>query len=61
MRLDEWTRLIAGIFVLLAVVLGATVRPSSNYAACVAAHMMQSAFTSWCPMMSWLRGMSVSE
>ena len=47
MRLDEFLRLIAGVFVLLAVVLGATVHPYWNYfAAFVALNLIQSAFTS---------------
>ena len=62
MRLNEWLRLIAGAFVLLAVLLGATVHPSYNYfAAFVAANLIQSAFTGWCPMMALLRRMGVQE
>lgn len=62
MRLNEWLRLIAGIFVLLAIVLGATVHPSWNYlAAFVAVNLVQSAFTGWCPMMALLRKLGVQE
>lgn len=62
MRLNEWLRLIAGLFVLLAVVLGATVHPYYNYfAAFVAANLIQSSFTSWCPMMALLRRLGVQE
>lgn len=62
MRLNEWLRLIAGAFVLLAVLLGATAHPSYNYfAAFVAANLIQSAFTGWCPMMALLRRMGVQE
>lgn len=62
MRLNEGLRLIAGIFVLLAVILGATVHPYWNYfAAFVAANLVQSAFTGWCPMMALLRRLGVQE
>ena len=53
---------IAGVFVLVAVVLGATVHPSWNYfAAMVAANLIQSAFTGWCPMMALLRKLGLQE
>ncbi len=62
MTVNEWLRLIAGGFVLLAVVLGATVHPYYNYfAAFVAANLIQSAFTGWCPMMALLRRLGVRE
>ncbi|MBX3236048.1 MAG: DUF2892 domain-containing protein [Nitrospiraceae bacterium] len=62
MRLNEWLRLIAGGVVLLAVFLGATVHPYYNYAAAfVAANLIQSAFTGWCPMMALLRKLGVQE
>ena len=62
MRLNEWLRLIAGAFVLLAVVLGAAVHPYWNYfAAFVAANLIQSSFTGWCPMMALLRKLGVQE
>ncbi|QPD02319.1 MAG: Rhodanese [Candidatus Nitrospira kreftii] len=62
MRLNERLRLIAGIFVLAAVILGATVHPYWNYfAAFVALNLIQSAFTSWCPMMALLRKFGVQE
>lgn len=62
MKLNEWLRLIAGCFVLLAVVLGATVHPYWNYvAAFVGLNQIQSAFTGWCPMIVFLRRMGVQE
>lgn len=62
MRLNEWLRLIAGVFVLGAVVLGATVHPYYNYfAAFVAANLIQSSFSGWCPMMALLRRLGVQE
>ena len=62
MKLNELLRLIAGVFVLIAVVLGATVHPYYNYfAAFVAANLIQSSFTGWCPMMALLRRLGVHE
>lgn len=62
MTVNEWLRLIAGCFVLLALVLGATVHPYYNYvAAFVAANLIQSAVTGWCPMMALLRRFGVRE
>lgn len=62
MRLNELLRLIAGVVVLLAVVLGSTVHPYWNYlAAFVAVNLIQSAFTGWCPMMALLRRLGIQE
>ncbi|MCP9452373.1 MAG: DUF2892 domain-containing protein [Nitrospira sp.] len=62
MKLHELLRLIAGVFVLVAVVLGAIVHPYWNYfAAFVAVNLIQSAFTGWCPMMVLLRKLGVQE
>ncbi|HQR12969.1 MAG TPA: DUF2892 domain-containing protein [Nitrospira sp.] len=62
MKVNEWLRLIAGLFVLVAVVLGATVHPYYNYfAAFVAANLIQSSFSGWCPMMALLRRLGVHE
>lgn len=62
MKVNEWLRLIAGLFVLLAVILGATVHPYWNVlAAFVALNLIQSAFTGWCPMMALLRKLGVQE
>jgi len=62
MNLNEMLRLIAGVFVLVAVVLGATVHPYWNYvAAFVAVNLIQSAFTGWCPMMALLRKLGIQE
>jgi len=50
------------VFVLASVVLGATVHPAYNYfAAFVAANLIQSSFTGWCPMMALLRRLGVQE
>lgn len=62
MRLNERLRLIAGVFVLTAVILGALVHPYWNYfAVFVALNLIQSAFTGWCPMMMLLRKLGVQE
>jgi membrane protein implicated in regulation of membrane protease activity len=62
MKLNEWLRLIAGLFVLAALILGVTVHPYWNYlAVLVAANLIQSAFTGWCPMMALLRKLGVQE
>jgi hypothetical protein len=62
MKIQDWLRLIAGVFVLLSVVLGATVHPAWNYvAAFVAVNLIQSAFTGWCPMMALLRALGVRD
>lgn len=62
MNLNELLRLIAGAFVLVAVILGATVHPYwSFFAALVAVNLIQSAFTGWCPMMALLRKLGVQE
>ena len=62
MNVNEWLRLIAGLFVLIAVVLGATVHPYYNYfAAFVALNLIQSSFSGWCPMMALLRRLGVHE
>ena len=62
MKLNERLRLIAGIFVLVAVILWATVHPYWNYfAGFVAVNLIQSAFTGWCPMMALLRKLGVQE
>ncbi|MDF0642450.1 MAG: DUF2892 domain-containing protein [Nitrospira sp.] len=62
MKLNELLRLIAGVFVLLAIFLGATVHPSWNYfAVFVALNLIQSAFSGWCPMMALLRKFGVQE
>jgi len=62
MKLNEALRLIAGSFVLVALVLGVTVHPYWNLlAAVVALNLVQSAFTRWCPMMALLRKLGVQE
>ncbi len=62
MRLNESLRLIAGIFVLASIGLGALVHPYwYGLAAFVALNLIQSSFSRWCPMMTLLRRLGVQE
>ncbi len=62
MDINAWLRLIAGSFVLLSLLLGIYV---SKYwfffTGFVALNQIQSAFSSWCPMMTFLRKLGVKE
>jgi hypothetical protein len=56
MTVDRALRLIAGTFVLASVLLGMYVHPGFYwFTAFVGLNLFQSAFTSWCPMMTILR------
>ena len=62
MTIERYLRLIAGLFVLLTVILGYWQSPYwFLFTAFVALNLMQSAFTNWCPMMTFLRWMGVKE
>lgn len=57
MTVERYLRLIAGTFVLLSVLLGYFYSPYwFLFSAFVAVNLIQSAFTNWCPMMTFLRG-----
>jgi len=62
MLLNDWLRLIAGTFVLISVILGLLF---SNYwfifTILVALNLIQSAFTKWCPMITFLKKVGVKE
>ena len=62
MLLNDWLRLIAGTFVLISVVLGLLF---STYwfilTIFVALNLIQSAFTKWCPMITFLKKLGVKE
>jgi len=62
MLLNEWLRLIAGTFVLMSVILGLL---HSSYwfilTIFVALNLMQSAFTKWCPMITFLKKLGIKE
>jgi hypothetical protein len=56
MNIERYVRLIAGIFVLLSLALGYWVNPYwFLFTAFVGLNLFQSAFTNWCPMMTFLR------
>jgi hypothetical protein len=62
MLLNDWLRLIAGTFVLISVILGLV---HSSYwfilTIFVALNLIQSAFTKWCPMITFLKKLGVKE
>ena len=56
MTIERALRMIAGLFVTLAVLLGMYVHPAFYwFAVFVGLNLFQSAFTNWCPMMALLR------
>jgi len=62
MTLEPMLRLIAGIFVVASVLLGMYVHPYFLwFTVFVGANLFQSAFTNWCPMMTFLRKAGVKE
>ena len=62
MTIDRWLRAIAGFFVMASVVLGHFVSPNWYFfTAFVGLNLFQSAFTRWCPMITFLRKLGVPE
>lgn len=60
MSVDRYLRLIAGTIVLVTLVLGTYHSPRWFYfTGFVALNLMQSAFSDWCPMMTFLRKLGV--
>jgi hypothetical protein len=60
MTVERALRLIAGSFVLLSLALGYWVSPYWYlFTAFVGLNLLQSGFTNWCPMMSFLRRFGV--
>ena len=58
MTVEQALRLIGGSFVALSVLLGILVSPwFFAFTVFVAANLVQSAFTNWCPMMTFLKWM----
>ena len=56
MTLEAMLRLIAGVFVVASVALGYLVSPYFLlFTAFVAVNLIQSSFTGWCPMMTFIR------
>ena len=62
MNRERWTRLIAGTFVLVSLMLGTFVSPYWYlFTAFVGANLLQSALTRWCLMDDILRQLGVQE
>ena len=60
MNIERYLRLIAGAFVMLSLALGYFVSPYWYLlTAFVGLNLFQSAFTNWCPMMTFLRKMGI--
>lgn len=60
MTVERWLRLIAGTFILLSLALGTWVHPNWYwFTAFVGINLLQSGFTNWCPMMTFLRRFGV--
>ena len=60
MTVDRYLRMIAGFFVVLSLALGHWVNPNWYYfTAFVGLNLIQSAFTNWCQMMTFLRKLGV--
>ena len=60
MTIDRYLRMIAGFFVMLSVALGHWVHPAwFLFTAFVGLNLFQSAFSNWCPMMTFLRKLGV--
>ncbi len=56
MSVDRYLRMVAGFFVVLSVALGYYVSPYWYlFTVFVGLNLFQSAFTNWCPMMTFLR------
>lgn len=62
MTLDRYLRMIAGALVLISLALGYWVDPHwFLLTAFVGLNLFQSAFTNWCPMMTFLRKAGVKD
>lgn len=62
MTIERYLRLIAGLFVLASLLLGYYVSPYwFLLTGFVALNLIQSAFTNWCPMMTFLRRLGARE
>lgn len=62
MTIERLLRMIAGGFVLLSVALGYWVHPGWYlFTAFVGLNLFQSAFTNWCPMITFLKKLGVKS
>ncbi|MGE5569709.1 MAG: DUF2892 domain-containing protein [Rhodospirillales bacterium] len=62
MTLERYLRMIAGLFILLSLALGTWVDHKWYYfTAFVGLNLLQSAFTNWCPMITFLKKLGVKS
>ena len=62
MTVDRWLRAIAGAFIMASLALGFLVNPNWYFfTAFVGLNLFQSAFTKWCPMITFLRKLGVPD
>ena len=62
MSIERYLRMIAGFFVMLSVALGYFVSPAWYFfTAFVGLNLFQSAFTNWCPMITFLKKLGVGS
>jgi hypothetical protein len=62
MTVDRYLRLIAGALVVISLALGLYVNPYwFLFTAFIGLNLFQSAFTNWCPMMTFLRKLGVRD
>ena len=62
MTIDRYLRMIAGAFVVISVALGHWVSPYWYlFTVFVGLNLFQSAFSNWCPMMSFLRKLGAHQ
>jgi hypothetical protein len=62
MTVERYLRMIAGFFVMLSVLLAVTVDIRWLYfTAFVGLNLFQSAFTNWCPMITFLKKLGVRQ
>jgi hypothetical protein len=60
MTVERYLRLVAGLFVMLSVALGYWVHPAwFLFTGFVGLNLFQSAFSNWCPLMTFLRKLGV--
>ncbi len=62
MTVERYLRLVAGVLVLASILLGYYVSPYwFLFTGFIALNLIQSAFTDWCPMMTFLRRLGVKD
>ena len=62
MTLHRYLRMIAGAFVVISLSLGYFVHPGWYlFTLFVGLNLFQSAFSDWCPMMTWLRKLGTKD